>query len=91
MTTSHPHWPLPSVFSAAIALAGCGRQETKAEASPRPVRPATVSQQGIAETATLTGHVEAEDEAALSFRIAGRMIVRVARVGGRAAVVGVPA
>ena len=66
----------------AFALAGCGRQQTKAEAAPpRPVRTVTVSQQEIAGTATLTGQVEAEDEGALAFRIAGQMMERMVNVG----------
>ncbi len=82
MIEFRPHWPLLLLFGAVVALGGCGRQQTKAEAPPaRPVRTVTVSQHEIADTATLTGHVEAEDEAALSFRIAGHMMERMVNVG----------
>ena len=56
-----------------LALAGCG-PDKKAEAPvPRPVRTVTVKLQGQGDTVTLTGHIEAVDEAAMAFRIGGRM------------------
>ena len=49
----------------------------------RPVRTVTVAKQPAGETVVLTGHIEAESEAALGFRISGRMIERSANVGDR--------
>lgn len=82
MIRSPLHWPALLLLCVLIALSGCGRQQTKAEAPPpRPIRTVTVSEQQIADSATLTGHVEAEDEAALAFRISGRMMERMVNIG----------
>jgi membrane fusion protein, multidrug efflux system len=62
-------------------LAGCG-QETKIEsAQVRPVRTVTAQKSELGELVVLTGQVEAENEAALAFRIGGRIIERSAGVG----------
>jgi len=45
------------------------------------VRTVTVERQDAGETVTLTGHIAAEDEAALAFRIGGRMVQRFVNVG----------
>ena len=69
---------LPAV---ALALASCG-PEKKAEApDPRPVRTVTATQQDAGETVTLTGTIQAEDEASMAFRIGGRMTDRFVNVG----------
>src|SRR5262249_24022211 len=49
----------------------------------RPVRTITVAREPAGETVVLTGHIEAENEAALGFRISGRMIERSVNVGYR--------
>ena len=49
----------------------------------RPVRTVTVEKRDLGETVTLTGHVRARDEAALGFRIGGRMIERRVNLGDR--------
>ena len=60
----------------ALLLAGC-KEETEAKApEPRPVRTITVAHGETGETVALTGHIQAENEAALAFRIGGRMIER---------------
>ena len=43
----------------------------------------TAAKGEAAETVVLTGHVQAEDEPAFAFRIAGRMIERPVNVGDR--------
>ncbi len=69
---------LPAV---AVGMAACG-PEKKAEApDPRPVRTITAERQDAGETVTLTGHIQAEDEASMAFRIGGRMTDRFVNVG----------
>ncbi len=65
----------------AVLLAGCG-EETKVESSQaRPVRTVTAEKRELGELVVLTGQVQAENEAALAFRINGRIIERSANVG----------
>jgi membrane fusion protein, multidrug efflux system len=65
----------------AILLAGCER-ETKAEApQARLVRTVTVEKGEVGQSVVLTGQIRAENEAALAFRIGGRIIERSAGVG----------
>ncbi len=49
----------------------------------RPVRTVTVEKREAATAITLTGRVESSDEAALGFRIGGRIIERPVNVGDR--------
>lgn len=64
-------------------LAACG-QEAQPEAEPiRPVRVVTIEKREGGETVSLTGRIEAEDNVALSFRVAGRMTARTVNVGDR--------
>jgi len=65
----------------AIALSGC-KQETKVEPpEPRPVRTVTAEKSEVGELVVLTGQIKAENEAALAFRIGGRIVERFAGVG----------
>jgi RND family efflux transporter MFP subunit len=66
-----------------LALGGCERQGKAKAAEPRPVRTVTAAKGGSGETVVLTGQISAENEAALSFRIGGRIIERLANVGDR--------
>jgi len=64
-------------------LVSC-KPDTKVEAPEiRPVRTVIAAKGEAGETVVLTGHVQAEDEPALAFRIAGRMIERPVNVGDR--------
>jgi membrane fusion protein, multidrug efflux system len=75
-------WLLPAV---AIGLASC-KPDTKAQAPEvRPVRTVTVVKETTGEPVVLTGHIHAQDEAALAFRIGGRMTARPVNVGDRVA------
>jgi RND family efflux transporter MFP subunit len=66
---------------APIGLAACS-PEKKAEApEARPVRTVTAARQEAGEKVVLTGHIQAEDEAAMAFRIGGRMTQRFVNVG----------
>ena len=69
--------------AALITLSACSPKKTAKAPEPRPVRTVTTARQNAGETVTLTGHVRAEDEAAMAFRIAGRMIERLVNVGDR--------
>jgi membrane fusion protein, multidrug efflux system len=66
-----------------LVLASC-KPDTKVEGPEiRPVRTVTAAKVEAGETVVLTGHVQAEDEPALAFRIGGRMIERPVNVGDR--------
>ena len=70
------------VVFAALA-AGCSREETAVQPDIRPVRTVTVEKQDLGDIVQFTGHVRAQDEAALGFRIGGRMIERLVNLGDR--------
>jgi len=65
----------------AIILAACDREAAPEVPELRPVRTVVVAKQEAGETVTLTGHIQAQDEVSLSFRIPGRMIDRLVNVG----------
>ena len=82
-------WSL--LFAVGLVLASC-KPDTKVEAPEiRPVRTVTAAKGEVGETVVLTGHVQAEDEPAFAFRIAGRMIERPVNVGDRVKAGQVPA
>jgi membrane fusion protein, multidrug efflux system len=78
-----PFWASLLVPAIAIGLASCKPSETPVARQPRPVRVVTVERQAAGATLSLSGQVEAETEVALSFRVGGRMIQRLASVGDR--------
>jgi RND family efflux transporter MFP subunit len=64
-------------------MASC-KPDSKADAPEvRPVRTVIAAKGEARETVVLTGHVQAQDEPALAFRIGGRMIERPVNVGDR--------
>lgn len=67
----------------AVGLAACGPKKEAAAPEPRPVRTVTAKPQDTGETVVLTGHIQAEDEASMAFRIGGRMTDRFVNVGDR--------
>ena len=67
----------------AVVLAGCEPTADANSAPVRPVRTVTVARGHTAEQVILTGHVNAEKESALAFRIGGRIIERLADIGNR--------
>ena len=67
----------------ANTLASCKKEEKIVEPQPRPVRTATVEKSEAGVPVVVTGRIEALDEAALGFRISGRMIERNVKVGDR--------
>jgi RND family efflux transporter MFP subunit len=64
-----------------ILLAACGRSEEATPPEIRPVRVVTIEERPGGETVSLTGTVQAEMTVDLAFRINGRMIERLAKVG----------
>jgi len=78
-----PLWAWLVLLAVATVLASC-KPDTKVEAPEiRPVRTVTAAKGKAGETVVLTGHIQAEDEPAFAFRIAGRMIERPVNVGDR--------
>jgi RND family efflux transporter MFP subunit len=65
------------------ALAGCNEEAKVAEPQPRPVRTVTLEKSEAGVPVVLTGRIEALDEAALGFRISGRMLERTVNTGDR--------
>lgn len=73
---------LPALL-AVCCLAGCDAGEEPSEPPIRPVRTATVERQAAGALVVLVGRVEAEDEVAFAFRIAGRIVENRIRLGDR--------
>jgi membrane fusion protein, multidrug efflux system len=71
-------WP-----ALAMLLAGCEPETKTRGAEARPVRTITAAKGNVGESVVLTGQINAENEAALAFRIGGRIIERLANVGDR--------
>ena len=72
---------LPLLAVVALGLVACNREKTAEAPAPRPVRTVTAKLQDTGETVVLTGHIQAEDEASMAFRIGGRMVDRFVNVG----------
>ena len=81
MTNLRSFRPIIGLFLAALTLTACKRETVSEVVQPRPVRTVIATAGNAGETVTLTGHVEAQDEVPLAFRISGRMLERPARVG----------
>jgi RND family efflux transporter MFP subunit len=78
-----PLWTGLVLTGIGVVLASC-KPDTKVETPEiRPVRTVIAAKGEVGETVILTGHVQAEDEPAFAFRIAGRMIERPVNVGDR--------
>lgn len=67
---------------AGTALAACGEAE-KAEAPVRPVRTIVVTREAVAELRSATGEIRPRYEAAIGFRVSGKIIERTANLGDR--------
>jgi RND family efflux transporter MFP subunit len=64
-------------------LTACGSESEAPAPEIRPVRAVTIAKRAGGVPVVLTGRVEAQDEAALAFRISGRMIERLVNLGDR--------
>jgi membrane fusion protein, multidrug efflux system len=72
------------IFAAAavlLPLSGCGRDAEDEATDARPVRAIVIEKSKLGETVELTGSIQPENEAQLSFRIGGRMIERFVGTG----------
>jgi len=69
------------IAATAALLAACGPEEEARAPEPRPVRTVTVAKSEGGPSTTLTGRIEAQDEASLGFRIGGRVKERAVNVG----------
>ncbi|HEV7328117.1 MAG TPA: efflux RND transporter periplasmic adaptor subunit [Bosea sp. (in: a-proteobacteria)] len=65
----------------ALALASCGPEEKEPPPPVRYVRTVTVEPPREAPDLSFTGHIEAQDQAALAFRIGGRLAERLVGMG----------
>ena len=68
---------------ALLLMTACQPSTEEAAPSPRPVRTLTVEKREAGTPITLTGHIAAEDEVSLGFRIAGRVIENNLKLGDR--------
>ena len=64
-------------------LAACRAAEEPPPADVRPVRAISVEKQPGGDVVSLTGHVYAQEEVALAFRVGGRLVERSVNVGDR--------
>lgn len=71
------------LLAAAPVLAACQRETESQAPEVRPVRTVLATREKAGEKVVLTGQIEAQNEAAMAFRIGGRMIERPVNVGDR--------
>ena len=71
------------VLILATLVAACEEKREAGEPAPRPVRTVTLEKSEAGVPVVLNGRIEALYEAALGFRLSGRMIERNVRVGDR--------
>jgi membrane fusion protein, multidrug efflux system len=76
-------WGRLILTAAALAapLAGCGRDSQDEAKDARPVRALVIEKSRLGESVELTGSIQPENEAQLSFRIGGRLIERFVGTG----------
>lgn len=78
--------PILFAFPFIVSILAACQPETETEVKappPRPVRTMIVEKSDLGEEIALTGHIQAENEATLAFRIGGRMIERFVGAGDR--------
>jgi membrane fusion protein, multidrug efflux system len=71
------------ILSLSAILTACQPETEPAAPEARAVRTVTVKKQEAGAPVVLTGRIEAQDQAALGFRISGRMTERAVNVGDR--------
>jgi RND family efflux transporter MFP subunit len=69
----------------APVLAACGQEAEVQQTAPRQVRSIEIEKRQAAQSLTLTGRIEAEDEVPLAFRIGGRVLENTGKLGARVA------
>ena len=78
-----PPWSALLAAVTAASLAGCQPEADASAPEARPVRTVTVARSEVGVPITLTGRIEARDEAALAFRISGRIAENDLKLGDR--------
>jgi RND family efflux transporter MFP subunit len=73
--------PISGALAIALALTACQEKSAEPVTPIRPVKTSAVSRPNLGDTVALTGQVRARDQAALAFRLDGRMLERTVRVG----------
>lgn len=77
VATVQKSWRLKwAAIAVLLILASCGRDSQEDEQATRPVRTVVIEKSKLGETVELTGVIQPENEAGLSFRIGGRIIER---------------
>src|SRR5689334_13440532 len=76
-------WMVVLLLSGPQLLAACSAETEPQAAEARPVRTVTVERREAGTPVVLSGRIEAEDEVALGFRIAGRILENKTRLGDR--------
>ncbi len=76
-----PAWTALMGSAICLTLTACGGEQQAAAPEARPVRTITVEKRQAGMPIALAGRIQAEDEAALGFRIAGRIIENNTRLG----------
>src|SRR3979490_1588147 len=71
---------IPLVIAITLSIAACGKEQPK-KVEVRPVRVTSVQHVPSGETISLTGQIQAKDQANLAFRIGGRLQERNVTVG----------
>jgi len=69
------------LLCAALVLTSCNKKTESEGPNIRPVRTVIAAPSESGETVVLTGHIAAETEASLGFRIGGRVVERLVNVG----------
>lgn len=85
-TSSMPRQILSFALVTAVCslmLASCGPGSETQATPPRPVRTATIEKREATTPLTFTGHIEADDEVSIAFRIPGRLLESSTKVGDR--------
>lgn len=78
-----PKLLLVAIVVLPLMVAGCEREVEPQAQEARPVRTVTVERREAGVPVVFTGRIEAQDQAALGFRISGRLIERPVNVGDR--------
>lgn len=76
-----PGWTCLLIIGSGLLLTSCNKKAASEAPVIRPVQTVIAAPSEAGETVVLTGHIAAENEASLGFRIGGRMIDRLVRVG----------
>ncbi len=67
----------------ALLVAACQKETEAAAPAARPVRTVTVAKSSAGMPLSFTGRIEAEDEVTLAFRISGRLLESIGKLGDR--------